>query len=183
MAKYGVGQPVRRTEDPRLLTGRGKFNDDLPRDGEAMGFVLRSPHAHADIRSIDTAAAKAMPGVLAVLTGQDLADDGIGAFPGPPPFFASLTKPDGSPLAYPPQYALTSDRARYVGDPVAFIVAETLEQAVEMMAWHQLGLKLEPDETMAIVAFMKTMTGDIPDVLKQVPPMPDEMVDNGGGFD
>jgi carbon-monoxide dehydrogenase large subunit len=129
MAKYGVGQPVRRTEDPRLLTGRGKFNDDMPRDGEAMGFVLRSPHAHADIRSIDTSAAEKMPGVLAVLTGQDLADDGIGTFPGPPPFFAALTKPDGSPLVYPPQHALTSDRARYVGDPVAFVVAETLNQA------------------------------------------------------
>ncbi len=129
MAKYGVGQPVRRTEDPRLLTGRGKFNDDLPRDGEAMSFVLRSPHAHADIRSIDTAAAKAMPGVLEVLTAQDLEDDGIGVFPGPPPFFAELTKPDGSPLIYPPQHALTPDRARYVGDPVAFVVAETFDQA------------------------------------------------------
>ena len=129
MAKYGVGQPVRRNEDPRLLTGRGKFNDDLPRDGEAMSYVLRSPHAHADIKSIDTSRAKAMPGVLEILTGQDLADDGIGAFPGPPPFFAALTKPDGSPLVYPPQYALTSDRARFVGDPVAFVVAETLEQA------------------------------------------------------
>ena len=129
MAKYGVGQPVRRNEDPRLLTGCGKFNDDLPREGEAVGYVLRSPHAHADIRSIDTARASGMPGVLGVLTGQDLADDGIGAFPGPPPFFASLTKPDGSPLIYPPQYALTSDRARYVGDPVAFVIAETLDQA------------------------------------------------------
>ena len=129
MAKYGVGQPVRRTEDPRLLTGRGKFNDDVSRDGDAVGYVLRSPHAHADIRSIDTSRATGMPGVLVVLTGQDLADDGIGAFPGPPPFFASLTKPDGSPLIYPPQYALTSDRARYVGDPIAFVVAETLEQA------------------------------------------------------
>ncbi|MCH1556706.1 MAG: molybdopterin-dependent oxidoreductase, partial [Pseudomonadales bacterium] len=129
MAKYGVGQPVRRNEDPRLLTGRGKFNDDVPRDGEAMGFVLRSPHAHADIRAIDTSRAANMPGVLAVLTGQDLADDGIGAFPGPPPFFASLTKPDGSPLIYPPQYALTSDRVRYVGDPVAFVIAETLDHA------------------------------------------------------
>jgi carbon-monoxide dehydrogenase large subunit len=129
VAKYGVGQPVRRTEDPRLLTGRGKFNDDVSRDGDTVGYVLRSPHAHADIRSIDTSRATGMPGVLAVLTGQDLADDGIGAFPGPPPFFASLTKPDGSPLIYPPQYALTSDRARYVGDPIAFVVAETLEQA------------------------------------------------------
>lgn len=94
-----------------------------------MGFVLRSPHAHADIRAIDTSRAANMPGVLAVLTGQDLADDGIGAFPGPPPFFASLTKPDGSPLIYPPQYALTSDRVRYVGDPVAFVIAETLDHA------------------------------------------------------
>ncbi|MEP4379358.1 MAG: xanthine dehydrogenase family protein molybdopterin-binding subunit [Alphaproteobacteria bacterium] len=129
MAKYGVGQPVRRNEDPRLLTGRGKFNDDLPRDGEAMSYVLRSPHAHADIRSIDKTVAEAMPGVLGVLTGQDLIEDGIGVFPGPPPFFAALTKPDGSPLVYPPQHALTSDRVRYVGDPVAFVVAETLEQA------------------------------------------------------
>ncbi|MBT5571142.1 MAG: xanthine dehydrogenase family protein molybdopterin-binding subunit [Alphaproteobacteria bacterium] len=129
MVKYGVGQPVRRTEDPRLLTGRGKFNDDISRDGEAIGFVLRSPHAHADIRSIDSTRAAGMPGVLAVLTGRDLADDGIGTFPGPPPFFASLTKPDGSPLIYPPQYALTSDRVRYVGDPVAFVIAETLDQA------------------------------------------------------
>jgi len=129
MTKYGVGQPVRRNEDPRLLTGRGKFNDDVSRDGDAIGFVLRSPHAHADIRGIDTSAASGMPGVLAILTGQDLADDGIGGFPGPPPFFASLTKPDGSPLVYPPQFALSSDRVRYVGDPVAFVVAETLEQA------------------------------------------------------
>ena len=129
MVKYGVGQPVRRTEDPRLLTGRGKFNDDISRDGEAIGFVLRSPHAHADIRSIDSTRAAGMPGVLAVLTGRDLVDDGIGTFPGPPPFFASLTKPDGSPLIYPPQYALTSDRVRYVGDPVAFVIAETLDQA------------------------------------------------------
>lgn len=129
MAKYGVGQPVRRNEDPRLLTGRGKFNDDYIVDNAAHSYVLRSPHAHADIVSIDTAAAKAAPGVLDVFTGEDLAADDIGGFPGPPPFFAELTKPDGSPLSYPPQYALTSDRARYVGDPVAFVVAETLDQA------------------------------------------------------
>jgi len=129
MAKYGVGQPVRRNEDPRLLTGRGKFNDDYIVDNAAHSYVLRSPHAHADIVSIDTAAAKGAPGVLSVFTGDDLAADDIGGFPGPPPFFAALTKPDGSPLSYPPQYALTSDRARYVGDPVAFVVAETLDQA------------------------------------------------------
>src|SRR3546814_277575 len=125
MAKFGVGQPVRRVEDPRLLTGRGKFNDDYATADAAIGYVLRSPHAHAEIRAIDIRRAAAMPGVLAVLTGADLAADGIGKFPGPPPFFAALTRPDGSPLEYPPQYALTSDRARYVGDPIAFIVAET----------------------------------------------------------
>ncbi len=129
MAKYGVGQPVRRTEDPRLLTGRGKFNDDYIVDNAAHGYVLRSPHAHAEIVSIDTAAANSAPGVLGVFTGADLAADDIGGFPGPPPFFAALTKPDGSPLSYPPQFALTSDRARYVGDPIAFVVAETLDQA------------------------------------------------------
>jgi carbon-monoxide dehydrogenase large subunit len=129
MTKYGVGQPVRRAEDPRLLMGRGKFNDDYRAEGAAIGCVVRSPHAHADIRAIDTSRAQAMPGALAVLTGADLAADGIGAFPGPPPFFAALTKPDGSPLVYPPQFALTPDRARYVGDPVAFVVAETLDQA------------------------------------------------------
>ena len=107
MTKYGVGQPVRRTEDPRLLTGRGKFNDDYIVDNAAHGYVLRSPHAHAEIVSIDTAAANSAPGVLGVFTGADLAADDIGGFPGPPPFFAALTKPDGSPLSYPPQFALT----------------------------------------------------------------------------
>ena len=78
MAKYGVGQPVRRTEDPRLLTGRGKFNDDYIVSDAAHSYVLRSPHAHADIVSIDTTAAKTAPGVLGVFTGADLAADDIG---------------------------------------------------------------------------------------------------------
>lgn len=129
MTKYGVGQPVLRTEDPRLLTGVGKFNDDYVVENAARAYVLRSPHAHADIVSIETTAAAALPGVIGIFTGADLNADGIGGFPGPPPFFAAMTKPDGAPLIYPPQFALTSDRVRYVGDPVAFIVAETLDQA------------------------------------------------------
>ena len=129
MTKYGVGQPVLRTEDPRLLKGVGKFNDDYSIDDMSYGYVLRSPYPHAEIISIDTSKAKNSPGVLDVFIGEDLHEDEIGGFPGPPPFFAYRTNPDGSPLSYPPQYALTSDRVRYVGDPVAFIVADTLENA------------------------------------------------------
>jgi len=154
MTKYGVGQPVLRTEDPRLLTGHGKFNDDYIIDGAAQSYVLRSPHAHADIVSIDTAAAKSAPGVLAIFTGDDLAADGLGGFPGPPAFFAELTKPDGSPLSYPPQFALTSDRVRYVGDPVAFVVAATLDQARDAaelieVTYNQLPIVTDTAEAMA----------------------------------
>ncbi|MEK9661506.1 MAG: xanthine dehydrogenase family protein molybdopterin-binding subunit, partial [Alphaproteobacteria bacterium] len=166
MAKYGVGQAVRRTEDPRLLTGRGKFNDDAPLDGAAIGHVLRSPHAHAEIRGIDTARAAAMPGVLAILTGKDLADDGIETFPGPPPFFAALTKPDGSPLAYPPQHALTPDRVRHVGDPVAFVVAETREQArdaAEAVAVDYAPLPFNVDTASAMDRDAPQIWDDVPE--------------------
>jgi carbon-monoxide dehydrogenase large subunit len=165
MAKYGVGQPVRRTEDPRLLTGRGKFNDDYIVDNAAHGYVVRSPHAHADIVSIDTAAAKSAPGVLGVFTGADLAADDIGGFPGPPPFFAALTKPDGSPLSYPPQFALTSDRARYVGDPVAFVVAETLDQARDAAELIDVNYDLLPVVTDTAAA----MAPGAPQLWEEVP--------------
>jgi carbon-monoxide dehydrogenase large subunit len=165
MTKYGVGQPVRRTEDPRLLTGRGKFNDDYIVENAAYSYVLRSPHAHADIVSIDTSAAKSMPGVLGVFTGEDLAADDIGGFPGPPPFFASLTKPDGSPLSYPPQYALTSDRVRYVGDPVAFVVAETLETAKDAAEQIVVDYATLP----AVVDTAKAMDADAPQIWEEVP--------------
>ena len=81
MDKFGIGQPVRRKEDVRLLTGRGTYTDDIDRPGQAHMVVVRSPFAHARILSIDTAAAKAAPGVLAVLTGQDADADGIGRLP------------------------------------------------------------------------------------------------------
>ncbi|NKB50280.1 MAG: molybdopterin-dependent oxidoreductase [Alphaproteobacteria bacterium] len=165
MTKYGVGQPVRRTEDPRLLTGRGKFNDDYIVDNEAHSYVLRSPHAHADIVSIDATAAKAAPGVLDVFVGTDLAADDIGGFPGPPPFFASLTKPDGSPLNYPPQFALTSDRVRYVGDPVAFVVAETLEAAKDAAELIEIDYKELP----SVVDTAKAMDDRAPQIWEDVP--------------
>jgi carbon-monoxide dehydrogenase large subunit len=137
---FGLGQPVRRTEDPRLLTGRGCYTDDLVRPGMAQMAILRSPHAHARIRGIDTAAARAAPGVLLVLTGADAEADGLGLFP----VLAEVPeKPGTPPLRNPPRRILTTDVARYVGDPVAIVVAETRAQAMDAaelveVAWEPL---------------------------------------------
>ena len=125
MGLYGIGQAVPREEDPRLLKGRGRYVDDVQPTGEARGFVLRSPQAHAVIRSIDTRAAKAAPGVLCVLTGEDLKARNLGATRPVVP----RKKADGSPAFVTPQPLLAQERVRYVGEPVAFIVAETLNQA------------------------------------------------------
>jgi carbon-monoxide dehydrogenase large subunit len=125
MTKFGVAQPVRRVEDPRLLLGRGRYTDDIAVAGEAVAIVLRSPHAAARIVSIDTAAAKALPGVLGVYTSADLDADGIGGIPCAIP----LNNKDGSPRAEAPHPVLASGHVRHVGDPVALIVAETNQAA------------------------------------------------------
>jgi aerobic carbon-monoxide dehydrogenase large subunit len=121
----GLGQPVRRKEDDTLVRGKGKYTDDfnLPRQGYA--WIVRSSHAHGVIRSIDTEAAKAMPGVLGVWTGTDLVAAGYGPFTCALP----LKSRDGTPLHQTNRTALMTDKVRYVGDPVAFVVAETLVQA------------------------------------------------------
>ena len=113
--KYGVGQPVRRFEDLRLLTGRGRYQDDLTLPRQAYAIFVRSPHAHARIRSINTEAALAAPGVVAVYTGADYEADGLAM----PKAMMPRKKADGSPMFAPQRPALVSDRARYVGDPVA----------------------------------------------------------------
>jgi aerobic carbon-monoxide dehydrogenase large subunit len=125
MNQFGIGQPVRRVEDRRFLTGRGNYVDDLALPRQAYAFMLRSPHAHAHIRAIDTAAAATMPGVLAVLTGDDLAHDRLG----PIPCLVALTNRDGSPAPLPAWPALVRDRVRHVGDSVAMVVAESLAAA------------------------------------------------------
>ena len=104
MKQFGIGQPIRRVEDRRFLTGSGRYLDDIVRPRQAHAAMLRSPHAHARIRAIDTAAALAAPGVLAVLTGEDLARDGIGTIP----CVSGLTNRDGSPMAVPPRPALVA---------------------------------------------------------------------------
>jgi len=126
MAKFGIGQSVRRVEDPRLLTGGGRYTDDTKLSTPAARlYVLRSPHAHADIRSIDTSAARTAPGVLLVLTGEDVKKAGFGDVP----CLVPLQNRDGSPRGETPRPMLAMDRVRHVGDPVALVVAETLEQA------------------------------------------------------
>jgi aerobic carbon-monoxide dehydrogenase large subunit len=127
MGEFAIGQPVRRFEDPRLIKGGGRYVADMMFPGTAFGYVLRSPHAHARIVSIDTAKAKAAPGVLAVFTGADYKAAGFGDLPVP----GGLKRRDGVP-GYRPRYpALAEDRVRMIGDYVAFVVAETYFQAVD----------------------------------------------------
>jgi carbon-monoxide dehydrogenase large subunit len=125
MGEFALGQPVSRFEDPRLLRGGGRYIDDMVMPRIAFGHVLRSPHAHARIRPIDTAVAKAAPGVLAVLTGADWQASGWGDLPVP----GGLKRADGSPAFLARFPALVADRVRWVGDYVAFVVAETKAQA------------------------------------------------------
>ena len=125
MTRYSISQSVTQVEAPRLLTGQGRFTDDVELPRQAAAVFLRSPHAHADIVSIDTAAAEALPGVFAVLTGEDYAADGLGEVKGGSP----LRRRDGSPMYRPPRPALIRDRVRHVGQSVAVVVAGSVNQA------------------------------------------------------
>src|SRR5436309_413168 len=127
MGEFALGQPVPRFEDPRLLRGGGRYVDDMVLPRMVFGHVLRSPHAHARIRGIDVSRAKAAPGVLAVLTGADWQDSGWGELPVP----NGMRRRDGSPMYRPRFPALVGDRVRWVGDYVAFVVAETKHQAAD----------------------------------------------------
>ena len=124
-ARFGSGQAVRRVEDEALLKGEGRFADDVNADGQAALAFLRSPHPHADILSIDTAAAAAMPGVLAVLTGEDLVRAGVK----PLPLSADFRRADGSPTATPPRHALALGIVRHVGEAVAAVLAASPREA------------------------------------------------------
>ena len=125
MTAVRIGDAVRRDEDYRLLRGRGRYLDDVDAPNQARACVLRSPHAHADIKAIDMEAALAAPGVLAILTGDDLAARGLGTVRAAVP----TRRADGSPGFKTPQPLLAGDRVRMVGQAVAFVVAETVEQA------------------------------------------------------
>ncbi len=127
MGEYALGQPITRFEDQRLLKGGGRFIDDFRLPGMVHGHVLRSPHAHALIRSMDITEARSMPGVLAILTGADWRASGFGDLPRS----SRRVRRDGSPLYRSPYPALVTGRVRFVGDYVAFVVAETRNQAMD----------------------------------------------------
>lgn len=127
MTKFGVAQAVRRVEDIRFITGTGEYADDIRLEGQLFAVVVRSPYAHAKILSVDADDAKTLPGVVDIVTGQELQDAGVGGLPSLWP----VKNKDGSKRAEPPHFALAHDKVRHVGDGVAFVVAESLAQARE----------------------------------------------------
>jgi len=138
MGEFAIGQGVSRFEDPRLLRGAGRYVDDIKLAGMAHGVVVRSQHAHARIKSLDVSAAKAAPGVLCVLTAADFKAAGWGDLPG----HGGLKRRDGSPMLKTRYPILAEERVRWVGDPIAFVVAETVAQAFD--AAELVDLVLEP---------------------------------------
>jgi aerobic carbon-monoxide dehydrogenase large subunit len=125
MGQFGIGQPVKRFEDKRLLSGLGRFQNDNNLLGQAHAYVLRSPHAHAHVRKLGLAAANAAPGVQLILTGDDLVAAGLGAMGVP----FQRKRPDGSPMFARAHLGLAQGTVRYVGEPVALVVADSLAQA------------------------------------------------------
>ena len=152
--KFGVGQPVRRAEDVRLLMGAGRFTDDMNLDGQLHAAFLRAPHAHAVIKAIDTAAASAAPGVIAIYTGRDLAADKVGRLVTE----AELADRHGTPLFKTQRLALPCDKARYAGEPIALVIAETAWQARD--AAELIGVDFE--ELPVVVAAAAALAPDAP---------------------
>jgi len=143
MTKFGLAQPVRRVEDPRLLKGGGRYTDDISLPAMLHGIVLRSPHAAARIVALDTSAAAAVPGVMAVYTAADLNADGIA----PMPCAVKVKNRDGSDQVAPPHPALADGVVRHVGDPVAFVVAETAAAARDAAELIAVDYETEPANT------------------------------------
>ncbi|HSD55021.1 MAG TPA: xanthine dehydrogenase family protein molybdopterin-binding subunit [Burkholderiales bacterium] len=149
-----IGKPVRRLEDQHLMTGRGRFTDDVILPNLAHAAFARSPHAHARIVKIDASAAQAAPGVIAVFTGADLIADGVN----PLPFAQMHKRPDGSPILAPPRYPLTADAARFVGNAYAMVIAETRNQAKDAAEL----VEVEWQELPAIVEAVDAARADAP---------------------
>src|ERR1700722_18719193 len=138
LMKFGVGQPVHRQEDPTLLKGQGRYSDDINLEKQAYAVMVRSQIAHGLIRGIDTDEARKMPGVLGVWTGKDLNAAGYGSLK----TVMMVPNRDGSQMKTPTRYSLATEKVRFVGDPVAFAVAETHAQAKD--AAEAVVLDIEP---------------------------------------
>ena len=148
MGPFSIGQPVPRTEDPTLLRGQGRYTDDVNLPGQAHAVMVRSPYAHGVIREIDTVSAKELPGVIGVFTQADL--DAAGVKNMVPQQVAKNA--DGSAMPNPPQPVLARDKVRYVGEPVAFVVAETLARARDAAEAVLLDIEPLPAATLASAA-------------------------------
>src|SRR5689334_13089703 len=149
--KFGVGQPVRRFEDQTLITGKGRYTDDIALPNMAQAYVLRAQAAHANISRIDVTAARGMPGVLLVLTGDDVTAAGLGDVP----CHAPLNNRDGSPRHDTPRPALAVGKVRHAGQPIAFVVAETLAQAQDAAEAIEIDYETLPAVTDARAALEK----------------------------
>ena len=156
-----AGQSVRRYEDERLIRGKGRFVDNMNIAGQAYLHFLRSFHGHARILSIDTSAAKALPGVLGIFTGQDLLRDGVQPIPTAMPF----TRPDGEPASSAPHYPLATDAARYMGQAVAAVVATTPAQAVEAAEC----IAVEYEELPTLISLKDAAAPDAPRLWEGMP--------------
>ncbi|MBY0323587.1 MAG: xanthine dehydrogenase family protein molybdopterin-binding subunit [Reyranella sp.] len=158
MGSIGIGTSVRRKEDRRFLTGRGTYTDDINRPRQLHAYLLRSPHAHAEIAGIDTANAAAAAGVAAIFTGTDLQVGGL-------PCGWMVTSKDGSPMAEPPRPLLAQGKVRHVGDPVAVVVAETRHQAEAAAELIDVSYKELP----AVVASDKAIEPGAPQLFEGAP--------------
>ncbi len=161
MGRFGLGQPVRRTEDPRLLTGRGCYAADVSLPGQVHAVFLRAQDAHAEIIGIDTTAAAHAPGVLAVLTAAEVAADGLGDCPCAVPVFDRA----GDPLPAPGRRLLARERVRFAGEPIAMIVAETRDAATAAAALIHIDLRPLP----AVATIDAACAGDAPQLWEGAP--------------
>src|SRR5712692_9443089 len=159
LMKFGIGQPVPRTEDPTLVRGHGCYTDDIKLAREAYAVMVRSRHAHGVIKGIDTSAARTMPGVLGVYTGADLT-----AY-GPLKCIVPFNNRDGSPMRKPLRPALPTDKVRFVGDPVAFVVAETVLQAKDAAE----AVEVDIDPLPAVTRPDEAVRADAPLIYDDVP--------------
>jgi len=173
--RFGSGQHVRRIEDPALVTGRGRYTDDLTQPGQLHIAFLRSPHAHARLLGVDVEAARAMDGVVAVYTGADLVAAGVRPIPPRLPF----KRPDGSPATTPPRRPLAHDRVRFVGEAVAAVVAETYAAALAaidtiMVDYEELPAVIDPLE--AVLEGAPSLWDEAPDNIAAMGTHGDEAV-------
>ncbi|NQU71709.1 MAG: xanthine dehydrogenase family protein molybdopterin-binding subunit, partial [Rhodospirillales bacterium] len=173
MGQFGFGQSVPRTEDPRLLRGEGRFIADFSLPNQVYGYVLRSSHAHARIISMDVSAAKAAPGILGVFTSENIQADGLGTTSCKIP----RKRPDGSPMYQNPHPGLVGERVRFVGDQIAYVVGETLNQAKDAAELISVAYETLPAVVETAAAFepgAPAVWDDCPDNISNVFELGDE---------